>query len=547
MTSRAEPRTPRIIWVLLIAVLLAGAWLRFVRLEERGLVFFDEGSYVMAGRFLRGWCVAWLRHGWAAGQHYLVDASRWMGLPAYYAKPAHDWVVTIAMLCGNPKFVWALRTMALMSMLSIIGTYWIGRRCFDAWTGLTAAALLAVSCYHLAYARSALAEAGTMWWFLLAVAWLVPPPTERPAAHWRLLWSGACGAVTFLSNYRLWMVVPLLWLVEGLRWRHARSGAPRALWVRLALITAAAAFALLLWMGVDWWCMRHAAPPAETYAQQLIERYGKHLTDGFTLAGWWTYPYLLALFDGWPLTIAGLLGTAGLLWRGGWAGRAVGGIILIVLGFFSMFHTHHARYIAVLLPWLALATAWLLVGLVRWIVTRRQTVALSLLVAGVMVWRWPAAVAMTRWTTGYHRVLTTLERLAPGDPQPVITTQPYVLLVYGGRWYVPPPLPKQFEAYLARGVRYFVTDFQLAFGGFEEEATQLAQELAAHLQPVAVIQNPAGASPHVEAEHIAYPSLLRRRLADQPLRAAMGEIRIYDLRQLRRSAPAVTTEETPQG
>ena len=544
-------RTPRLVWLLLVIVVVVGGWLRFTHLAERGLLFFDEGCYVLSGRFLRGWWLQWMRHGYAAAQAYLAHPQQWIGLPAVFAKPAHDWLLMVAMWWGGPSLLSALRVMAMTSTLSLVGIYWVGRRLFDPWIGLMAAAICAVSSYQLIYARSALAEAGTMWWFLLAVALLLPAMSQRWPARWQSLASGVFGGIAFLSNYRLWMLLPSLWLIEYLRWRARRSVKRQTLWRRWLLLAGGFIVTVVGWLVMDWCVMRSAAAPTETYASQLLFRYLKHTKEGCSLAGWMTYPYLFALFDGRLVAIAAVVGIVGLPWQQAWGGRAVGLIALIVIGFFSVLQTHHARYIAVVLPFVALAAAWTMVEVVRWCLARwrmwrLQSAALTVVMAGLVLWRLPSAIAVTRMTTGYPRVLPTLERLAPGDQRPVMATQPYLLQVFGGRWYVAPPLPEQFRTWTRNDARFFVVDYQLAFGGFDEASARVAQQLTQRLVPVAIIANPAGASCYVEVEHIHDLAITRRRLRDPGVRTAMGAILIYDLWQLPEFAStAASAASTP--
>lgn len=213
----------------------------------------------------------------------------------------------------------------------------------------------------------------------------------------------------------------------------------------------------------------------------------------------------------------------------------MGWVTLLVLLFFSAYRTHHARYISVIAPLLALAAAWVGVhgvrwGLRRWRAARLQPLALAGLAIGLLVWRLPSAVSAAHQTTGYAAALRALEPLASGDRQLFLATQPFVWRVFDRYYFTSPPATwQELGQQLGQGARYFLVDDQLDFGGFGTDAYRLAHELAAALQPVLILPNPAGASAAMELEHVYDPALTRRRLADPAVRAAMGRIAIYDL------------------
>lgn len=540
---------PPLVGLLLCVVVGVGGWLRFTGLAERGLLFFDEGVFVSAARFMRGLSLQVAHHGWASAHAYVATSAQWSGVPSPYARPMHDFFLMLAMLVGGPGIPSALQAMAVAGMLTMAGVYWLGRRLFDPWVGLMGAAVSAISCYQLAYARSALGETDAMLWFLLAVGGLVWPGIEGRSPAWRrLLLSGGCGAMAFLSSYRLWIVPVCLCLVEALRARAGTSTARRALFRRCALCLLGLLAPVLLWIVADGYLMHDIAYPATPYLPQLLFQYGKNMAEGFSPAGWWAYPYIFRSLDGWFLSIAYLAGMIVWLRQPGWVGQALAGISLVVVLVFSVLHTYHARYISIVLPFLALGAGYALVRGTRWCLTRAgmtrlEPLALTVVMLATLCWCLPSAVAATRLRTGYHHVPAALESLAPGDRSAVITTQPFVLRVIDGRTYLPPPAGEAaLRTRLAQGVRFFVLDYQLAFGGFDIASTRLAQRLGGTLSPVVILDNPAGAAPQVLFEHVTDPALTRRWLADPSMRVLLGLIAIYDLRQL----PGVTPAAVPQ-
>ncbi len=542
----APSRRERVLMLTLLAgIVLIGGWLRCAQLEARGLLLYDEGVHLLVARFLSRWWSHMLHHGWAAGQVFLGHPEQWGGFPSSYCKPGHDLLLAAALLCGGPTPVAALRAVALVGTGSLVAVYWLGRRVFDAWVGVTAAALSAVSVYQLTYARSALAEVDAGLWLMLAVGVLMAG-SSTPSVR-RLLASGVCGGITFLVSCSLPMILPCLWLIEILR---TRAEGERALPVRRLLLLALGVLApIMLWMGVDWWLLHAVRHPNATYVAQVGTRLLKHSAQPLDLAGWYAYPYMLTVLDGLGVSVLCALGLLLVWWRGGWTGRAVASVSLVVVGCYSVYHTHHARYIAPVLPLLMLAAAWVVVCGVRWAVARMhvshlQPFVLAGVVLGLMGWRLPSAVDAARPATGYARVLPTLQRLDDGGQRPFITTQHFILrFLAGERSMPPPPTEALLRDWIARyGVRYCVVDYQLDFGGFGSGSQRLAQSLAARLTPVVVIPNPAGASPQVELEHVTDLALTRRRLADADVRARNGAIAVYDLWQLPELHPATPTE-----
>ena len=542
-SGRAAPRAvigwPE--WLLFIVVLPAAAWLRFAHLQARGLLLFDEGVYVSGGQFACDAWQAWLHHGWGALQAYLRDPGRWMGMPSPFAKPLHDVTLALAMLVGGSSPLSALCAMAGLSLLTVAVVFAIGRRCFDAWTGLIAASLLAVSGYQLAYARSALAEASAMWWCVCAVWWLAPTmagASARPPSRRRLVAAGACAGLAFLCNYRLWMVPLGLLLMDRLQKPHAPRAARGDRWRRAAWLLAGGVLPLLLWIAAETWCLRGAAPALVPYARQLVQRYGKHLGDGYDAGGVWAYAVTLRFFDGAVCTALYGAGVAWALIGRHRLARALALTSLLVIGFFSVFRTHHARYISVALPLMVLCAAWLLAVAVRGValvlrVGASSSAVLAALSLAILLWRAPAAAAWTRLTTGYVDALETMRQLS-GEPVPAfVSTQPFVFSALAGQRARPLPRTDAAWREAARaGVRFLVVDYQLEFGGVSGGGYEMARTLVARRRPVAIVLNPGGASPQVEFEHVSDLALTRRRLRNPALRGFMGTIAIYDVRSL---------------
>ncbi len=131
-----------VILLVALALRLAGAWVWQSRLDGR-FGFGDSESYWTLGRSI------------ALGQSYRYGDARIFRTPGYPVLLA-----PVFFLAGpEPSVMWARAESALFGVLSVVGVWCLGRRLFDARTGLLAAWIAAVYPGAIAISALVLSEA----------------------------------------------------------------------------------------------------------------------------------------------------------------------------------------------------------------------------------------------------------------------------------------------------------------------------------------------------------------------------------------------------
>ncbi len=200
--------------VILLAILLVAAVLRFHRLGEQSL-WYDEGvAYAHSLRSL---------------PELIPLLQRNVHLPAYFA--LLGWWQD---LTGSSEF--ALRSLStLFSIVSVAWAYALGQRLFHPIAGVTAAALVALNSFSIYYAQEArmyamlTAIAGASMWLFIGLLRRLPPPQNRWQAVFALGFINTLGIYTHIA-YALVIVtqacLALAWLLfaDGNRRRAAGEG-----------------------------------------------------------------------------------------------------------------------------------------------------------------------------------------------------------------------------------------------------------------------------------------------------------------------------------
>jgi dolichyl-phosphate-mannose-protein mannosyltransferase len=137
--------------LVVLALTLLGAGLRFWSFGDLGLTHFDEGIYALAGL----WSVS--RGGLTALDPTLIP----------YAPPGFPILVGLSYLVFGVADVSAIVVATACGVATIPVAGWLGRRTFGPGAGAAAAAFAAMSMAHVAFSRKALTDAP----FLLA--WLI--------------------------------------------------------------------------------------------------------------------------------------------------------------------------------------------------------------------------------------------------------------------------------------------------------------------------------------------------------------------------------------
>lgn len=193
----------------LLAILALAAWLRFGWIGVNSFAFDEARLSLISLRMARGGEFASLGMPSSAGVPNLPGAAWLFALP--YALSTDPLIAT-----------WFV---GLLSLLAVIGAWWLARRAWGAWAGLAAALYLAASPYAVLYSRSVWAQdllpsLAVLW---LALAFLAIDSRRRWALALHIFVAGfavqvhfagaalALGSLYLFVRFRWWrQIVPVL-------------------------------------------------------------------------------------------------------------------------------------------------------------------------------------------------------------------------------------------------------------------------------------------------------------------------------------------------
>lgn len=184
-------------------ILVAAAVLRFAELPARGLIYWDEGKFLLEGVRLE----TALRI--LAGAHVSLPAGKAIGT----AKPTHALLIALSFALFGVHDYAALLLSAFAGVVAVVLVYRIGALLFDSTVGVVAALVLAVSEYDVIYSRSALSESDANSLLLLGVLlWLYQRCRVAPERRsgWWLMAAGVAFGLAFTTNYRIVVYVAVI-------------------------------------------------------------------------------------------------------------------------------------------------------------------------------------------------------------------------------------------------------------------------------------------------------------------------------------------------
>ncbi|MBE7559962.1 glycosyltransferase family 39 protein [bacterium] len=235
----ASPSLPRaLVYSLLACVLLLALALRVPSLADvpYGL-FYDEASNMHEAMRIA-----------ERGEHFVYTPAN-NGHPALYLYQ----MAGLFKLLGVTTTA-ARLTSALSGVLAVLLMFFLARRLFDEPTALVAAALLAVSRWHLTFSRIAFSGVQATVWPSLAVLllWIAmrqpwkQDDAAAPTSPARLAWFGAAGAALALCLYS-YSAAHVMPAVVGLFLAGLAAASPRRFWKeRWGLLPATLAFVVVL-------------------------------------------------------------------------------------------------------------------------------------------------------------------------------------------------------------------------------------------------------------------------------------------------------------
>ncbi|MCD4655401.1 glycosyltransferase family 39 protein, partial [bacterium] len=443
-------------------ILLCAALLRYNQAFDKGLIYWDEGLFIMGARFLR-WRSDVILFKYL---HYLDSGISgplpdfYIGLPVFLQKPVHVLLLTIWSLPGWNEIVSAISFSINCGLLTILLTAEIARRWLNPWTGLVAAAWLAVQPYHVHYSRLALHEMDSMALFLLTI--LIWDSMNRKNSVFRAILTGCLSVATLGASYRYLPYLMLGGLMELFISLKSKCR-PMDLFRRWAgmLFGALIAFVFLDTCYNIVFSPDYLWSQPDSYLSVLkMKFFGGESSFDLKFPGF--YFKMIKEFDGLAAGLVLLVGWLWLFFRRNPTKWMLLIFTTVPFVLFSLTTTRVPRTITVILPFFALAVACLLVEVSN-ILKRKSRLALVLFITMFAI----SAVSMA-WNlreiwqlkSGYPDVIDWFEKK---NVQTHLSTMPSIYAVYKGRGAVK-PVPFTLEAIHKEvertKIRYLTVDWQ---------------------------------------------------------------------------------------
>lgn len=242
--------------------------------------------------------------------------------------------------------------LALLSLLTLLGTAWLGSWLYDPRRGWTAAAILGSTLLFFGLSHCITPDSGLTVWLLWCTAFQLRALLRPEDAGWAAPAAWACAALAFLSKGLVGLVFPAAWASLALLDGELRP--------RLRAFLRPAGPLLFLLIAAPWFLVmehRHPGFLRFFFYEHHVLRFA---TQKFGRDQPWFF-YLLVLPAAFlPWTPAGAAALARVLpeWRGGdRRSAALAAWVLLVAAFFSKSHSKLITYILPVFPHLALLAA----------------------------------------------------------------------------------------------------------------------------------------------------------------------------------------------
>lgn len=576
---RPENHTRRtgtwVAWVLLLLILVLGATARFYRITDLEPRIWDEGMYVLEGRYLSSFCASvwesarlFLRERltgqdiWKKETQLDLIKERIHGVAPVYGRILHDAFLAVGtLIAGETPYVGHLVN-ALLGSLTILWVFFLARRMFNGSVGLYAALIFAVMGYHIHYCRSALAEANSLF-FEVGAFYYYYRSLFRPASLSRRD-MGLCGVflgLAFTVHNRSIALLGLIALLELFVSRRAPAtlGRPRPKG-RMLLLVGFFFVPSLLWEGLYhmvFIIFRHLqiVMTTPTYLEQVLLAFWHsllwgYISENFRLAGFLTFPYLYSHLNGIVAALVLLAGIVAALRRRSFADRALGVWFGVPLVVYSLTNAGLTRFFSLILPPAAILSAAVfspgrtVAGgrgsrgdpKARVREKTRGIVTFLALFALVGTALYTADTKILPAASGYGTVVSLLEK--QGGERMIATGVP-LFQVYAGVDAVrrPPASMEELRRLYEEGFRYYAIDYnRIVYTYYQMERVEIMDRLAKDLEPILSVPNTFILEPAFAFEGNIYfwkTMEILEKARDQE----MDRIRVYDLREYFASNP----------
>lgn len=356
----------------LILMVLAGITLRVWSLRNGGFFFYDEGLY--------------LKHNlpvleFISAHPHMGEADRQQAA-YYYFRSALGSGKSLWFLLIDSRFLWgALADWSFSKVVSCIFglmtiplVFLFTRRYFGSRSlALLASALFSLLPGAVFYSRTGLQESLSV--FLVLAGFYFYLQTAK--LNWRVFIGGAFFALAFFANYRLIMLPFLLAFYELWRNYLSRQGAGwrNYIWAMLVFFSGVVLGGNLLG-GIN----------TRIIAMWVFYQ-GQEAGGAFSWVNLFSYPFYVFRMESVLFALA-FFGNIFLFFRRQWGQSVLFALVLFQMFFFSFTEEKGARYLAVMLPFMAISAALFLRYLWQTFPARRVVLlSVAFLMTAGMFWQ----------------------------------------------------------------------------------------------------------------------------------------------------------------
>ncbi len=514
-----NPYSKFLLWIL-FGVIVLGCILRFTGIQQDRFVYCAEGMWLNHNReFVE--MVA------MRPSHNLFDSFKavflFFRIGLETAKPLWSFISALRYYFTGPEGWHFVREVSAVSgCLTIFLVYILTKRLYQS-VGIAclSAALLAILPSHLYYSQLGLQEAFSTLFFVLAVYLYL---RKGELNYLMLALSGFALALVFLSNYRM-VISPIFILVTELyvsKFQGKIFNFKKVVWQTL--------FFLLFGIGVGIFNKGN-----NIYVSFGWMFHQSNLAKGhFEWLNFLSYPYFAFSLE---TIVFGLLlcGSFYFAYRREWMKFFPMTMVLIQMGLFSFSQEKAARYLCVVLPFMAIAVALV----INEVLTQRHQWKniLYVCLAVMLVQQLKAVAAIVRFTTDYESSVALIQSKDPGAK--MLSTQNEIQTLFTDHPNDVAKLPidhRKLLSYAQAGYKYLIIDPQ-AYVSYTDDQKRFTLKLAGYLGFLNSTVQPVREFAHF------HPELLKRFVFDhnesllQSMRflkankdGQLGKLKIYEMK-----------------
>lgn len=291
------------------------------------------------------------------------------------AKPTHIALIAASMaLFGDYDYCGNIMS-ALCGTLTIVVTFYLGKRIGGTAVGLASAFLLAISPLHLIYSRETLAESDSILFFYCAfLLWLRSKDTMSKKKLCLVL-AGVCAGVALTCNDR-WVIIPFIFLFLEIAERvFKKEGEGRSILINYGVWVIGFCLPVIAWESICYFLKNSLSLIPLDYFDQFRARTVFHIGFRIAYGGIICFLKTIACCEGITSALILAFGVLFLCVRRRKADLQLLIILLFTFALYTFRPHHFLRIISLAIPCFCLIMANLLYGAGDAAVERRSTSA----------------------------------------------------------------------------------------------------------------------------------------------------------------------------